>query len=207
MQELRSTDILDKEIQTDARKRADKILKKADSEFSNILASVDEDIEKAKIKKQATYKQKVDAFEKDQKASIPLEKERFEVSFIQSQLSDKINKYLESLPETKRIELVFKNFNFNITKKINAYVYGFSLAKAKTFLTKKFGTKLLKCEETDFGRVIVEDDCGLARQEGIILEAEDKSFRCRLTISQIISSILDENREELVNALFGSNLA
>ena len=32
MQELRSTEILDKEIQTDARKKADKLLKKADAD-------------------------------------------------------------------------------------------------------------------------------------------------------------------------------
>ena len=205
MQELRSTDILDKEIQTDARKRAEKILKKADSDFSNILASVDENIEKAKTEKQAFYQQKLDAFEKDQQASIPLEKERFEVSFVQNQLSDKINKYLESIPEEKRLELVFKNFNFKLTKNVTAYVYGFDMKKAEAILTKKIGSKLLKCEKTDFGRLLVEDDCGLKKQEGIILEAEDNSFRCRLTISQIVSSILDEDREELYTALFGNN--
>ena len=205
MQELRSTDILDKEIQTDARKRAEKILKKADSDSSNILDSVDDNIAKAKSNKEVYYQQKLEAFEKDQQASIPLEKERFEVSFVQDQLSDKINKYLESLPEEKRMDLVFKKFNFEISKKVTAYVYGFDLKKSESYLSKKLGSKLLKCEKTDFGRIMVEDDCGLKNQEGFILEAEDHSFRCRLTISQVISSILDENRSELYNALFGSN--
>ena len=205
MQELRSTDILDKEIQTDARKRAEKILKKADSDSSNILDSVDDNIARAKSDKEVYYQQKLEAFEKDQQASIPLEKERFEVSFVQDQLSDKINKYLESLPEEKRMDLVFKKFNFKISKKVTAYVYGFDLKKSESYLSKKLGSKLLKCEKTDFGRIMVEDDCGLKNQEGFILEAEDNSFRCRLTISQVISSILDENRAELYDALFGSN--
>lgn len=205
MQELRSTDILDKEIQTDARKRAEKILKKADSDVSNILASVDENVEKAKTQKEAFFQQKLDAFEKDQQASIPLEKERFEVSYIQSQLSDKINKYLESIPEEKRMDLVFKFFTFDLQQNVNAYVYGFDLKKAEAYLSKKLGSKMLKCEKTDFGRLIVEDDCGLSKQEGFILEAEDKSFRCRLTISQVVSSILDEKRNELYKALFENN--
>ena len=205
MQELRSTDILDKEIKTDARKRAEKILKKAESDFSSILSSVDDNVEKAKAEKEAYYKQKLEAFEKDQQASIPLEKERFEVSFIQSQLSDNINKYLESLPEEKKMDLVFNKFDFKLNKKVIAYVYGFNMKNAEAYLSKKLGSYLLKCEETDFGRVMIEDDCGLKNQEGFILEAEDKSFRCRLTISQVISSILDENRKELFTALFGSN--
>ena len=205
MQELRSTDILDKEIQTDARKRAEKILKKADSDVSNILASVDENVEKAKTDKVAFFQQKLDAFEKDQQASIPLEKERFEVSFIQGQLSEKINKYLESIPEEKRMDLVCKFFTFKLEKNVNAYVYGFDLAKGKDYLSKKLGSKMLSCEKTDFGRILVEDDCGLNKQEGFILEAEDKSFRCRLTISQVVSSILDEDRKELYEALFENN--
>ena len=47
MQELRSTDILDKEIQADARKKAERMLQKADSDCQALLESVNEDIQKA----------------------------------------------------------------------------------------------------------------------------------------------------------------
>ena len=49
MQELRSTDILDKEIQADARKKAERMLQKADAECANLLESVGQDIEKLLI--------------------------------------------------------------------------------------------------------------------------------------------------------------
>ena len=39
MQELRSTDILDKEIQADARKKAERMLEKADRDCQQLLAS------------------------------------------------------------------------------------------------------------------------------------------------------------------------
>lgn len=206
MQELRSTDILDKEIQADARKKAEKILKKADSDCAEILASVEVNIEKAKSEKESFFNNKLEAFEKDQKASIPLEKQRFEVSFIQSAVLGKINKYISELPEEKCIEIAARNFDFNIDKKLNAYVYGFKVNEVKAFLEKKLGKNLLNCQETIFRKMALEDEYGLDTPKGIILESEDKSFRCRLTLSEVIGQLLDKNRAELSDALFGGNL-
>ena len=95
MQELRSTEILDKEIQSDARRKAEKILKKADLDAQEILNSISSSIEKAKSEKSDFYSKKIQAFEKDQNASVPLEKERFKVSFIQDSMSGNINSYLK----------------------------------------------------------------------------------------------------------------
>lgn len=205
MEELRSTDILDKEIQSDARKKAEKILKKADSDCAEILASVNVNIDKARTEKENFFSAKLEAYEKDQKASIPLEKQRFEVSFIQSAVLSKINKYISGLPEEKCIEVAAKSFDFNTDKKMNAYVYGFKLDDAKKFLTKKLGKNLLDCQETIFRKMALEEDYGLDMPKGIILESEDKTFRCRLTLSEVIGQLLDKNRAELSEALFGGN--
>jgi len=206
MQELRSTDILDKEILTDARKKAEKILKKADQDSAELLAKVEEDIASAKVQKEDFFNKKLDAYEKDQKNSIPLEKQRFEVSFIQSAVEAEINAYLSSLTEEKRLEIATKNFDFAKDVKFNAYVYGFDLAEAKKFLTKKLGKNLLSCEETVFRKIVLEDECGLSKPEGIILESEDKSYRTRLTLSEVCGRLLNVNRIELADALFGGSL-
>ena len=83
MEELRSTQILDKEIQADARKKAEKVVKNAKAECEKILASVSERIENAKKEKLEKYEEKFNAFEKDQKASVPLEEEPGKISKIQ----------------------------------------------------------------------------------------------------------------------------
>ncbi len=208
MQELRSTDILDKEIQADARKKAERMLAKTDSECEKLIASVESDIEKVAKEKQQFFAHKLEAFEKDRMAVVPLEKERFKVSFIQNAVIQNINKYLEGLSEEKQLALVARDFDSGVTTELslNAYVYGFSLSAAKKFLIDKIGSKLLSVKETKFGAVILEEDIGLAKPEGIILESEDKNFRCRLTLNEVIEKLLDTNRADLSATLFGGDL-
>jgi V/A-type H+-transporting ATPase subunit E len=206
MQELRSTDILDKEIQADARKKAERMLEKTDSECEKLIASVESDIEKAAEEKQQFFAHKLEAFEKDRMAVVPLEKERFKVSFIQDAVIQNINKYLEALSEEKKLDLVAHDFDFKTERSLNAFVYGFSLSDAKKFLSDKMGSKLLSVKETKFGAEILEEDIGLAKPEGIILESEDKNFRCRLTLNEVIEKLLDTNRADLSATLFGGDL-
>ena len=206
MQELRSTDILDKEIQADARKKAERMLQKTDRECEQLLASVESDLEKAAGEKKEFFAHKLEAFETDRKAVVPLEKARFKVTFIQNAIIQNINKYLEGLTEEKKLELVSRTFDFKSDLKLNAYVYGFSLEAAKKFLSNKMAGNLLSCKETKFGAVILEEDIGLAKPEGIILESEDKSYRCRLTLNEVIEGLLNSDRAELSSTLFGGDL-
>jgi V/A-type H+-transporting ATPase subunit E len=208
MQELRSTDILDKEIEADAKRKAEAILKRADKECEEIIASVQNRINVARQEKEEFYSKKLDAFEKDLKASGPLEKQRFQVSFIQEQVIAAINKYLCELKEEERLALVTQHFDFSVCKdrKINAYVYGFDFAAAEKLLKEKLGNALVSCKKTEFGKIMIEEDLGLENNQGIILEAEDKSMRARLTLVQVLGGILDNYRQELSEALFGGSL-
>ena len=208
MQELRSTDILDKEIEADARRKAEAILKRADKECEEIIASVQNRINVARQEKEEFYSKKLDAFEKDLKASGPLEKQRFQVSFIQEQVITAINKYLAELKEEERLALVTERFDFSVCKdkQINAYVYGFDFDAAQKILKEKLGSALVSCKKTDFGKTMIEEELGLENNQGIILEAEDKSMRARLTLVQVLGGILDNYRQELSDALFGGSL-
>ena len=80
------------------------------------------------------------------------------------------------------------------------------ISGAKKFLTDKLGDKLLSCSETKFGALALETEIGLEKPQGIILESEDKNFRCRLTLSEVIEKLLDTNRSELSSTLFGGEL-
>ena len=80
MEELRSTEILDKEIQEDARKKAGRILRDADAEAAKILAAVDSRVAAIRKEKENAYEQKIAAFKRDAEAALPLEEKRFLVS-------------------------------------------------------------------------------------------------------------------------------
>ena len=213
MQELRSTDILDKEILSDSRRKAEKILKNADSECKELLDSLDSEIQKAKLEKQEIYNKKIDSFEKNKKVSIPLEKQRFKITFIENAVLQNINEYLKSIDDSKKITMLISHLkNSDELKKsvggqkFTAFIYGFDEDKVKAQLSKKIGKLLDKCEKTEFGKVAYEKDFGMENPQGIILETENKSIRVRLTFSQVLEQILDKNREELTSTLFGGDL-
>ena len=209
MQELRSTEILDKEIEADARRKAEAILKKADEECVQIMEGVKTKLDFSRKEKEEFYKARLAAIEKDITASIPLEKQRFKVAFVQERLMQAVNKYLASLDESKKLELVTKDFDFNSCKdkELVAFVYGFDKAQVQSYLEKKLsgvsGAKLTGCNKTEFGKEIIEDEIGLETNEGIILETKDNAFRVRMTMTEVFSRLLDNNRAELADALLG----
>ena len=211
MQELRSTEILDKEILEDAQKKVQKILKNSESECRSIMSSVDDKVTKTVEEKEATLISKLESIKTNLNASLPLEKERFQVSFVENLIITKIQDYLKSLSQEKRIQLVLEKIKTIKTddyvdsllkeKSFTAYVYGFDIKKVEKALNDILGKRLLACQPTDFGKLILEDEI-LEINEGIILESQDKEVRFRMTLTEVVEELLNNNREELAETLF-----
>ena len=206
MEELRSTEVLDKEIETDARKKAERILAKADSDGKALVADVARRVETLKEEKTAEYQKKTESYQADRDAVVPLEKERFLVSFMESAIIKAIDSYLDALGEEKRIALAVRRWNAYkavvASQKVNALVFGFDAARAEAAL-KKAGVPLVSCTSVAYEKSGDEGIDGLTFKEGIILETEDTMIRCRLTLSQIVGELETEHRAELAKALFG----
>lgn len=208
MEELRSAEILDKEIQDDARKKAEKILRNADSQCDQIMAQVESRLEEAKKEKEIYFNQKVDQVKKDLDSSMPLEKSRFLVSYISSSIAKGINEYLKTLSSEKRFELAvsllnqFSNLVSNRT--FDAAVYGFDPAYVKSTLSSK--VKINSCSSVEFAKSGSEAVDGIEIHEGVILLSEDKSVKIRLTLEEVITELIDKYRKELAVTLFGGRL-
>ena len=211
MQELRSTEILDKEILEDAQKKVQKILKNSESECRSIMSSVDDKVTKTVEEKEAALISKLESIKTNLNASLPLEKERFQVSFVENLIITKIQDYLKSLSQEKRIQLVLEKIKTIKTddyvdsllkeKSFTAYVYGFDIKKVEKALNDILGKRILACKPTDFGKLILEDEI-LEINEGIILESQDKEVRFRMTLTEVVEELLNNNREELAETLF-----
>ena len=206
MEEFRSTEILDKEIQEDARRKAEKLLKRADDDCQKIIDDLNERIEVVSKEKQVLYAGRTEALKKDLDAALPLEKERFLVSFIDSSIIKGINRFIDGLSNEKRIALLenlLKRYESKLVdKKLAIKFHGFQQDELKKMFQKHFN----KLNIESF--VSLNDDAAkeLHDEYGMIIESTDKSVRCRVTIDELIEEIVDTYRYEIAEALFGGRI-
>ena len=207
MEELRSTEILDKEIQEDGRRKVERILKDADAECEKIMAEVEDRIKNGRDARKASYDEKLAAKRRDSEAAIPLEKQRFLISYEDSAVHDACTSYFVALTPAQKLELIEKLLGQKKVvlkdRKYNAQVCGFDISAVKKLLEAELGAKaILSCEKADAACLKAAG----GDFEGCLLESDDRAVKCRLTISEIIDGIADTKREELVNALFAGRL-
>ncbi|MCR5218797.1 hypothetical protein [Treponema sp.] len=210
MEELRSTDILDKEIRTDSGKKAESIKEKALADARSIEEGLAERIALARKNAEDASSQRLELFEKNTQSSLPLEKQRYLVSYIYSSVIEGINSYFESAGENKRLQVI-RNMAEKAKKvcgdkKMDALVYGFSLDSASKVLKELFGTSLGDISEGNPADLASEAVAGFNHREGVVLKARDLSLTCRLTLDQKVKELLESHNLELSQTLFGGRL-
>ncbi len=210
MEELRSSEVLDKEIRSDSIKKAEKILSKADESVKVFEAGVNDRVLKAKEDAEKVSREGLDLYEKNINASLPLEKQRYLVSYIHDSIIEAMNKYFSEITEEKRL-LVIQSLAQRckpalLNKKIEAFVVGFNLSVAEKMLKEVFGESLFSCTEGKKEIIYEEAVKGFERKEGVILKAKDGSVVCRLTLDEKIKEILSEKSCVLAETLFGGRL-
>jgi V/A-type H+-transporting ATPase subunit E len=181
MEELRSTEILDKEIEDDARKKAVQILEHADEECRQILDAVEGRVQAMAEERKADYEAKLRHFRRSVDASAPLEELRFLASFKMQGIMQGIDAYLAALPKAKRA----------------AIIDGMIEKYAPVFEGKKY-TRTEVNEASVFPEISVS--------QGVILASEDGSISARATLDEKIAEILDSHSHALAAALFGRRL-
>ena len=202
MEELRSTEILDKEIQDDVRRKAGVIIKNAEQDAAAVLAAVEGRIESIRKEKEAAYEQRILDLRRNAEASVPLKKERFIVSYEDKAVHEAMKNYLSELGLSKKLDLIRKMLerfkNVLNGRRINALYSGFEKKDVEKLLQEELGKdSVVSCEKAPVTA---------GSFEGFILESDDKAVKCRITIEELIEEILDKNRYELVSTLFGGEL-
>ena len=206
MEEFRSTEILDKEIQEDARRKAEKLLKRADEDSQKIMDELAARIEAVSKEKQVFYADRAESVKKDLGAALPLEKERFLVSFVDSSILKGINQFIDGLSNEKKIALLenlLKRYESKLAdKKLTVKFHGFQQDELKKMFQKHFS----KLNIESFIPLNDDDAKELHDEYGMIIESTDKTVRCRVTIDELIEEIVDTYRYEIAEALFGGRI-
>ena len=97
MEELRSTEILDREIRDDARRKAEKILKDADRGCAAIASEVAARIAELRAAKEAEIAARLESYRRDSESRLPLDKERRLVSFIDSSVTSALEQWFRDI--------------------------------------------------------------------------------------------------------------
>ena len=203
MEELRSTEILDKEIREDARRKANRILNNGLLECEKILEDVNIKFEEDAAKKRAEYEEKINSYKINREASIPLEKQRFLIDFENNSIDIAINQYLEKLSPEETLNIIkdlVTKYSFALSeKKVYAEYQGFS----KEDITKILNDVL---SNEKIISVTEKENKNYESFRGCIITSEDLSIKCRATIEEKIAEIKEQYSEELALSLFGGRM-
>ncbi|MDR1126896.1 MAG: ATPase [Treponema sp.] len=205
MEELQSTEVLDKEILEDARKKAFRTLKSSENIIKDASVAWEQKTQTAIKEFQKKYAEKTKQDSAEIMARLVLDKKRLRSAKIESSLQDAAFSFLDSLDKKKQLELLEKELIVRlkeladagdpITSKDEPQVYSRLLTQEETL-------KLLPKEQT---WSVIEPPLAF-KNEGRFPAIVINTRRVKLTASldDAIEALLQDKREELTTALFGT---
>jgi hypothetical protein len=204
MEELQSTEILDREILEDARKKALRILKTADETIQAQTAEWEKKTVKSISELEKKYNEQKEAETEKVMARLPIDKLRAKIEKIESLLRSSVEEWYKSLSRERIVGLLtgelakriafceeFSPDNGNKKPSQTRALYcGIDRKEAETAL-KNAGVSCAAEEETTAGSY-----------PSIVLEIGD--VKITASIQKTVDFFLQEKRAELVEALVGS---
>ena len=212
MEELRTTEVLDKEILEDARKKALKILKTADDTLAVQKQDWDKKEKRAIASIQRTYAARLKKTEEEIYARLPLDKRRLRSETAEGLLKKAMDGFLRSLARETQLSVLERTLTAQLVALTeNAAVgetdvryCGMGLAEAKTLLQEA-----IKGTVSELGNAF---DSNFRFTE----EAQKREFpsivvnTCAMKISASVegaaAALLKEKRAELAAALLGEGV-
>jgi len=204
MEELKSTEVLEREILEDARKKALRILKQSEEIIRGQNAEwkrkLTENIENLGKK----YKEEIKTESERVMSRLPVDKQRIKIKKIENMLRSTVENWYKNLNRSQILELLREKL-----RKINEHLAINENLKEKNEdgKWKTAGISGLEKEEAEailsgFNLMCVikeipSDNC----YPSIVIDTDD--VRITASIENMIDSILDEKRSELAEALIG----
>lgn len=203
MEELRSTEILDREIHEDARRRAEKILKAAESDCQEIELKAAAEFEKTTASKKAECEKILSSYKRDCDAAVPLEKQRQLITFIDNSVREALDGWFAAADAKKKLAALrrlLERYSAVLTgKRFDVLSKGFSKKDISALALSVLG-KDAELSVTELG----DAEAGMLNvSEGFAVRTEDGSVFCRVTCDELKNELLQNHREELAGKLLG----
>ena len=205
MEELQSTEILDREILEDARKKALRILKSADETIKNKKEQWEKKTQESLEELKNNFNKRKEASVSQLLSHLPIDKRRIKSQTIESLLKNAVIEWYSGLNNNYKI----KFFQGQLKKYIIKY---------KDFLQKDFWVFYSGLSRSDTLEIVnyvfvdlkISSDTLISKPESDSIFAsliiENDTIRINLSIKQIVDNLLLEKRMELINALIGTEI-
>lgn len=198
MEELQSTDNLDREILEDARKKAWRILKTSDETIRTNSAEWEKKIHNTLDDLKKKYQKRAEMACSEIIARVPVEKRRIKAQVIDRFLNNAVQTWLSGLDRGYIISLLINELNGRLTRcnefswETGKVSYGnLSPAEVEIILRAVLPAKNLPAEEVKTGAGFSE------------LTIENDAVRICASIKKTVDYFLLKNRAELIKALLG----
>ena len=208
MEELKSTEILEREIIEDARKKALRTLKLSEDTISVQNAKWEQKLAENIKKLEKKYIEEIKTEGEKVMSRLPVDKKRAKIESIENMLNSAVENWYKSLTRTQILDLLGRELTKSkeqLTKNreqrterkeqkeessdICARISGLEIAEAEAILKQSN----LMCA--------VSEIPSLSRYPSIVIDTED--VRITASIENMIEALLDDKRSELVTALVG----
>jgi hypothetical protein len=202
MEELQSTELLDREILEDARKKAHRILKTAEDTIKEKSAEWENNLNASLAELEKKYAQQGNLASDEIMARLPIDKRRTKAKKIEELLRSAAETWYGSLSREQVLDLLKKELKkrLAVTEKFTAdggiyvQIHKIERTEAQAILQATLPGKSCVIEEIHSDSAYPE----------IILETPQA--RIYASIGKIVDFLLGEKRAELVEALLGKEI-
>jgi vacuolar-type H+-ATPase subunit E/Vma4 len=197
MEELQSTEILEREILEDARKKARRIVKTADDAIKAKEAERERNILSALGELEEKYKKQSAAAAREIMAVLPIDKRRAQARKVEELLNMAVESWYAKLNRRRMLEMLRHELEKRLTAceaftgGIRVYIHKIEPDEAKALLREIFPGK----------QCVIEKNVSTAVYPEITIEAG--GVRIHASINKAVNFILGKKRSELIEGLFG----
>jgi V/A-type H+-transporting ATPase subunit E len=193
MEEVKTSDNLEKEILDDARKKAERLLKNAEKKVEELAKEWDRKIAGELVLLDGEYKKRKAHAASEITAALPLEKKRRRIAYLEEIFEKRIAAVVESLSEEEIIPILVKRLK-RASGLLGSYsptvrYSGISRAGAEEIIAAGLGKKnpdLLPAEGF----------------HGLLIEADNGHLVYRLRMEELVEDLREYRREAVISAVF-----
>lgn len=217
MEVLRFTEGLEQKIQADGKAKAQQIVSDGEKECQRILQDFEARFASFESEKRAETESKIAALRRDVQSELALKQDRLQFSFKSSAVLSAINEYLGALPQDRLLQLLERMLDSYkqvlVGRQLVAKIVDMDISVVGPLLIKVFGKDVLQsCLPTEplpLGEAFLGYDGAETSNlyRGVVLETTDGSIRCRATLGELITPLLENHREEMMRTLFGEGIS